>query len=150
MKLPVFLAIAGFIATAFAGTMVVHQSDGTVSRIALSDIQKITFDLSGGILPAPALQRKVRMALADIFPNPFNPSAAIEYTLDEPGRVRVRILDARGVLVRAMEDGLKEAGSYRIRWDGRNADGVPLPSGVYVIRLQAGAESITRKAVVQR
>ena len=147
MKFLLVLAITGLISTACAGTMVVHKSDGTVSRIPVADIQKITFDLSGGTTPAATLQHKVRMALANIFPNPFNPSTAIEYTLGEAGRVRVRILDARGALVRVMEDGLKAAGSYSIRWDSRGADGFRVSTGTYILCLENNGRVFSKKMV---
>jgi hypothetical protein len=69
------------------------------------------------------------------YPNPFNPSTTIRYTLPSHGRVTVAIYDARGALVATLVDGAREAGAYTERWDGRDNTGRVASSGVYFARV---------------
>ncbi|MDP7000110.1 MAG: FlgD immunoglobulin-like domain containing protein, partial [Candidatus Poribacteria bacterium] len=87
------------------------------------------------------------------YPNPFNPETWIPYQLRQPEEVSLQIYEGQGGLVRKLELGWKEAGYYRrtgeaIYWDGRNANGESVSSGVYFYRLQAGDYSQTRKMVI--
>ena len=75
------------------------------------------------------------------YPNPFNPTTAITYTLPasaarEP--VRLEVFDVAGRLVRVLVEGLQEPGTHRVTWDGTDAAGIPVASGVYLSRLHAG------------
>jgi len=91
----------------------------------------------------------------ELVPNPFNPSTSIRYALPEPALLRVEILDARGRLVRSLRAGLAPAGAGALAWDGRDARGHALPSGIYFCRLSATPESgspwsMQEKAVLVR
>jgi hypothetical protein len=78
-------------------------------------------------------------------PNPFNPSTRLRYRLDRPGKVSLAIYDARGRLVRRLENGPREAGRHEVNWDGADANGRSVASGVYRVRLVArmGLETFT-------
>ncbi len=87
------------------------------------------------------------------YPNPFNPETWIPYHLAESTEVRVNIYDAQGVLVRALTLGHQAAGYYTSRsraayWDGRNALGERVASGIYFYQLQTDAVSPLRKMVI--
>ena len=88
------------------------------------------------------------------YPNPFNPETWIPYHLSESTDVRVNIYDSRGILVRALTLGHQTAGYYTSRsraayWDGRNAFGERVASGIYFYQLQTDAEvSPLRKMVI--
>ena len=87
------------------------------------------------------------------YPNPFNPETWIPYQLSQEAAVSLQIYDGQGRLVRKLELGWKEAGYYTtaaeaIYWDGRNANGESVSSGLYFYRLQAGDYSQTRKMVI--
>jgi flagellar hook assembly protein FlgD len=66
------------------------------------------------------------------------------------GEMTLRIYDLRGQLVRTLVDGAQPAGRHAAIWDGRDEAGRPLPSGVYVGRLQAGAVVETRAMVLAK
>ena len=94
-------------------------------------------------------------ALLANYPNPFNPETWIPYQLSEPAEVTVTIYAADGKLVRTLELGQLPAGVYQNRsraayWDGRNAQGEFVASGVYFYTLQAGDFSATRKMVIRK
>ncbi len=84
------------------------------------------------------------------YPNPFNPSVTLSYTLAEPSRVRVEIFDAAGRLVRTLVDERREAGSHRAFWNGRDGAGRPAAAGVYLARIEALEKTEARKLVLVR
>jgi len=89
--------------------------------------------------------------LAGNYPNPFNPVTTITYGLAERAPVTLRIYDVSGRLVRTLVDEVQEPGrSYTVVWDGRNAYGRSVSSGVYFCRLTAGAGASARKMVLLR
>lgn len=69
------------------------------------------------------------------YPNPFNPSTSIAFSLDQPGRASVVVFDTRGRSVRSLIDGPLAAGSHSITWDGTDEVGGRVASGVYHVRL---------------
>ena len=94
-------------------------------------------------------------ALLANYPNPFNPETWIPYQLANPAEVTVTIYAANGAVVRTLDFGHRRAGSYASRhraayWDGRNAQGEPVASGVYFYTLTAGDFSATRKMVIRK
>ena len=75
-------------------------------------------------------------ALLPSYPNPFNDAATLIFQLAVQGEVELTIHDISGRRVRSLIRGEKEAGVYRIQWDGRNEEGGSMPSGTYLSRLQ--------------
>jgi len=97
-----------------------------------------------GGTPAPAT------ALGANYPNPFNPSTSIPYTLARAGHVTLRIVDVTGRTVATVVDGWRSAGAHTAHWDGRRSGGTPAPSGVYVARLEAAGATGARKLVLMK
>lgn len=75
------------------------------------------------------------------YPNPFNPSTVIEYSVYKPGLVRLGIYDINGRLIRTLSAQRHTTGDYRIEWDGRDNHGLDVASGMYLMRL-SGAGSV--------
>jgi hypothetical protein len=84
------------------------------------------------------------------WPNPFNPSVILSYTLAGPSRVRIGIYDAGGRLVRSLLDERLDAGSHTLPWNGRNEAGAPGAAGVYFARIEALGKTETRKLILVR
>ena len=89
------------------------------------------------------------------YPNPFNPETWIPYQLSAAAEVTVTLHASDGKLIRTLELGQVPAGTYQNRsraayWDGRNAQGEPVASGVYFYTLSAGDFSATRKMVIRK
>ena len=94
-------------------------------------------------------------ALLPNYPNPFNPETWIPYHLANPSDVRITIYDTRGVLVRQLNLGHQREGYYTSRsraayWDGRNAVGESVASGIYFYTLTAGDFTATRKMLIRK
>ena len=74
--------------------------------------------------------------LSQNYPNPFNGGTAISFSVPVKSEVCVRIFDVRGRIVRQFEEQEYRPGWYSLQWDGLNRDGIPVSSGVYLVRLQ--------------
>ncbi|MDE3260159.1 MAG: T9SS type A sorting domain-containing protein [Gemmatimonadota bacterium] len=81
-------------------------------------------------------------------PNPFNPSTVIGYQLPEAGDVRLAIYSVLGQEVRVLVNEGMEAGSFTVTWDGTDAPGRRVASGVYLYRIQAGGFSAVKRMVL--
>jgi hypothetical protein len=92
-----------------------------------------------------------RVALRGAVPNPFNPTTAIHFELPRTAPVELRLLDVRGRVVRALlAGGLRGPGAHEVLWDGRDASGVALPSGVYLVELRTLGARRTSRLVLLR
>jgi hypothetical protein len=81
-----------------------------------------------GALPTPATVGVTS------YPNPFNPAATVVYMTPASGHSRVSVYNVAGQHIRTIVDGWSVAGVHEVRWDGLSAVGVPVASGVYVVR----------------
>lgn len=81
-------------------------------------------------------------------PNPFNPATAIGYQLPEAGMVRLAVYNLLGQEVRVLVNERKDAGSFAAAWDGTDALGRRVASGVYLYRIQAGDFSASRRMLL--
>ncbi len=81
----------------------------------------------------------------DLSPNPASRGTMIGYTLPKDGAARLEIVSPEGRRVRTVADGLHTAGRHTIRWDGTDAHGARLPSGIYLAHLAAGGSVISAK-----
>jgi len=77
------------------------------------------------------------------YPNPFNPSTQIQFSLPEPGLVKLKIFDVLGRLVRTLVDGPMQAGRQSVTFDAGN-----LPSGMYLYRLETQTDVSVRKMML--
>ena len=87
------------------------------------------------------------------YPNPFNPETWIPYQLAQAAAVSLTLYDINGHAVRTLDLGYQPAGVYQSRsraayWDGRNAHGEPVASGIYFYTLTAGDFIATRKMLI--
>jgi hypothetical protein len=88
--------------------------------------------------------------LGQNFPNPFNPRTVIGFDVREKSVVTIKIYSVAGRLVRTLIDGVKEAGSYSVAWDGRSNRGTAVGSGVYFYKMETKGFSETKKLVLLR
>ena len=84
-------------------------------------------------------------ALEPAYPNPFNPTTTLRFTLDAGGPVRLVAYDALGREVARLADGTMRAGAHTVTFDAAG-----LPSGLYLVRLTAGAASRTQAVTLAR
>ena len=87
-------------------------------------------------------------SLKQNYPNPFNTSTNIRFELSVPERVTLEIFDINGREIETLVDEVRPAGHHRIRWNARDANGNPVPSGMYVYRLTSGEHTEQRKMIL--
>jgi hypothetical protein len=86
--------------------------------------------------------------LSQNFPNPFNPSTSVRYSVGDRARVRIGVYDVGGRLVRTLVDEVQEPGRRDVLWDGRDDRGRELAAGIYWVRFEAGEHRFAKKAVL--
>ena len=87
-------------------------------------------------------------ALADNYPNPFNPETTIKYALPEAVDVRLDIYNMLGQMVRTMVAENQSPGRYVVRWNATDDSGNDLSTGIYFYRLRAGEFLETKKMLL--
>ncbi len=97
--------------------------------------------------------RPTETALLANYPNPFNPETWIPYQLATDTDVQITIYNAQGGVVRVLTFGQQSTAYYTGRgraayWDGRNALGEPVASGIYFYQLETDAISSIRKMII--
>ncbi len=101
---------------------------------------------SGEQTPSPVPGAVLHMA----YPNPFNAGTTIRFELDQNVHVNLAVYDIRGRRVRTLVEAPLQAAAHEIHWDGRNHCGADMPSGVYLLRMQAGEVTAVRKVLYVR
>ena len=104
---------------------------GGVSTVTEGD-KPLAEQLKGGSRSLPQTY-----VLEPAYPNPFNPSTTIGYALPEASEVALEVYNVQGQRIRELVGGRQPAGWHAVVWDGRNSNGKPVPSGVYVVRMTA-------------
>jgi hypothetical protein len=89
-------------------------------------------------------------SLEQNYPNPFNPSTRINYTLPAAVQTELIVYDILGRQVKTLVNELQHAGEHHVQWDGTNASGMPVTSGVYFCRLTAGSNEKITKMVLMK
>ena len=82
------------------------------------------------------------------YPNPFNPTTEIAYSLPEASKVTLKIYNITGQLVKTLVNDYKEAGNYKVIWDGRNNSGQKVAAGVYFYQIRTDKFTQTKKMVM--
>ena len=122
----------------FADFFLFAESFGQPARAKLLAMARERIGLPDG----PQLQQNA--------PNPFNSGTVIAWFLLQPGPARLEVYALTGQRVAVLQEGPRKAGLHRLRWDGRDDQGRPLASGVYVYRLATPGAVQTRKLTLVR
>jgi hypothetical protein len=116
------------------GTLAV-MSDDPVEPAKNILFEVLTEPVGIGSEPGAAITRN---GLYGNYPNPFNPTTTIHFSLAAAERVKLQIFNTRGQMVRTLAAGKFSQGMHSVTWDGRNSEGILQASGVYFYRLQIG------------
>jgi DNA-binding transcriptional regulator YhcF (GntR family) len=84
------------------------------------------------------------------FPNPFNPDTNIQYRLQNPEYVSLKIFNMQGQLIRTLISESLGTGNYSVKWDGTNDVGEKVVSGVYVYKLNVGKDTFSEKLMLMK
>jgi len=83
-----------------------------------------------------------------IYPNPFNPSTTIRYSLDAAQAVNLAVYNLKGQRVRTLVSDQKSAGKHSVVWNGLDDQSRPVSSGIYLVRLNASGHNHTSKITI--
>jgi hypothetical protein len=107
---------------------------------------------STGITTSASEEKKItppsEYRLKQNFPNPFNPSTTIRYSLSGPENISIKIYDVSGQLVKEINKEHNQAGEFEVIWDGKNNFGERISSGAYFYQLQAGNYIEAKKMIL--
>jgi len=123
----------------------VSATDGVNMTAAGSSPRLLSVSYAPPPFTRPERDRAREPVLEQNFPNPFNPSTSIKYSLQRPGFVHLAVYNLLGQEVALLVDGVQAAGTHEVEL----ANGA-LPSGIYFYRLQAPGVFETKKMVVTR
>ncbi len=104
--------------------------------IYLDDIGVYYIYTISGVETVAGVPTASRTRISKVYPNPFNPSTTIEFSVPAESRTAVRMYDVMGRRLATLTDKTMGPGVYRIRWDGKTDDGRELSSGVYFARVE--------------
>ncbi len=87
-------------------------------------------------------------ALSRIYPNPFNPTATISFSLAKLSEANLKIYNTRGQIVRGFDLGTLDLGWHQVVWDGKDYAGSDCGTGLYLVVLEAGGIADARKVTL--
>ncbi len=103
----------------------------------LSSADVFEFIAAEGVAVDPDPALPAAASLAPGFPNPFSERVQFSFALSEPDVIRLEVFDLLGRRIAVLDDGMRSAGTHEVSWNGRDAAGRPVPSGLFVVRLVA-------------
>lgn len=125
-----------------------EDQEGITAKVAhFSDLALASTSLPTVVNAAPA---PASFTLDANYPNPFNPETVIAYSLEAAGDIRLDIYNIAGQHIRTLANGMQAAGSHSVVWDGTDARGNHVTSGVYIYRLTAGGFTQARKLMLMK
>ncbi|MCX6601707.1 MAG: T9SS type A sorting domain-containing protein [bacterium] len=129
---------------ATSGARIIGRYDSTFRRLVIRDSTSLKLYRFGEYLaadePPVPIPSDLRLAA---YPNPFNPSATIRFSLPRRGEAELVVYDVTGREVSVLVDGVLVAGEHRVPFDGAR-----LPSGIYFARLTAAGAQATQKLLL--
>ncbi len=84
------------------------------------------------------------------YPNPFNPSTNIAYSIVEPGNINITVFNTKGQLVKTLVNESKETGDYAVTWNGTDKSNKPVSSGIYYYKMRVGSFTSTKKMILMK
>ena len=124
-----------------------------LSNVVLGDPQAQSLSFSHNDLEWSIENNNATSGFATLvqnYPNPFNPSTTLGYKLDRPANVKLVVYDITGRAVKTLVNQYQFQGQYNVRWESTDEAGLPVPSGTYVVRLQADDGIATKKMILTK
>jgi hypothetical protein len=116
-------------------------SETVLDNLALWNIDNLTLEIIN-------ISKTDKFTIIPAYPNPFNPSTTISYSIIEDGRVTIQIYDIIGKLVLTLQDIYQSKGWHSVMWNGTNRRGEQVPAGVYISTIISGSEIKTSKLML--
>lgn len=156
---PARLALTGALGSASWPVALTGDGNGTITARdespALRAGGAVRYDLvlDGALVDSRTVEvavPRLRVALVSVSPNPCNPRTEVTFTVDRTQAIDLAVYDVGGRRVATLADGMWEAGTHKVAWQGLDGAGRLLPSGTYAVRLESGVGRQTRKVSLVR
>ncbi len=89
-------------------------------------------------------------SLSQNYPNPFNPTTTINFSVPQKSTVKLIVYDILGKEVKTLINSEKDAGSYKVQWNGTNNKGLTVSTGIYIYRISAGNFVSEKKMILMK
>ena len=133
--------------------IVLTSADGKLGKTIL--------DASGRVKISDANVKSIVLILANVdvpkvyalgqnYPNPFNPTTTFNVDIPKISDVNIKVYDVLGREITTLLSGQQPAGSFQMKWDGRDAHGLTAPTGIYFVRMSADDFNDTRKIMLMK
>ncbi len=119
-------------------------TDGAAGTSRVVPINMQVVDTLSPVIPSAIF------ALNGAYPNPFNPSTRISFSLPRPAQASVQVLDIRGHVVRTLFAGVLPEGRQFLHWDGKSDEGQRVAAGLYLARLRTAGFEATAKMTLAK
>ena len=118
--------------TCFTGIL----DDMRLYNVALTPSEvSILYGLYSAFKNAPAGSVNTADLGLNVFPNPFNESVSIDFSLNEDEKVTIAIYNLNGEMIQLLQNGSMMEGKHRLLWDGRTQFGDDAPTGMYIVKI---------------
>ncbi|MCF8266962.1 MAG: T9SS type A sorting domain-containing protein [Ignavibacteriales bacterium] len=127
----------------------INLRDSSTISFAVNEITRITFDNITGLGDLNNVQQLIRsFKVIGNYPNPFNPSTTIAYSIPQKSDVKVNIYDVNGQLIKEIVNESLDAGKHFVTWNGTNQTNSSVASGVYIYTVQSGSRLVSRQMIL--
>jgi flagellar hook assembly protein FlgD len=112
-----------------------------------------TFRTNDGVgvgVPEIAAGPSIGLRFDSLHPNPTRRRSTVQFSLERAHAVRVDVVDVTGRRVSTLADDVRPAGRHEVDWDGTDSDGQRVASGVYYVRVSAGALAEAKAVTIVR
>ena len=126
--------------------MLIKLKNGTVEKIAVSQIKKVQFEnVTAGVEDAVSSNS---LQVKGNYPNPFAEKTNIEFEIETAGEVQITIYDSKGNQIQILECNDCPAGKNALQWNGIDKAGNKASSGVYYYEVRYGKATQARKMII--
>ena len=135
-----------------SATIIDYSATGTKSTIRVNkdDIDGfiITYDFTSAVEEQPVAGMPVAFELSEARPNPFDNSTSVIVGVPTSANVNIEVYDAMGSKVSTLANRFYTSGRYELTWNSKSDNGADLTSGVYFVKMTAGAFSTTQRLML--
>ena len=150
MKFRLILIAIGFAVSANcyaqSDTLLIKLKNGTVEKIAVSQIKKVQFENVTSAVENSVLNNSLQVK--GNYPNPFEEKTNIEFEIESAGEVQITIYDNKGNQIQTLECNDCQAGKNTLQWNGIDKAGNKASSGVYYYEVRYGKATQARKMII--
>ena len=94
-------------------------------------------------LSVTQIEAPIDFGIINAYPNPFNPSINIEFSVPELSDAMIKVIGMDGRYIQTIASGVKPSGLYRLRWTPNN-----IATGMYLIQFQSGNQIQSKKFII--